>query len=215
MGIGITRGGVVGEVHIALAAIDLHLQHVEEGSVAVPAPVEEDLAADDFDFEDGLDGLHVWQRGHGADGAQIGGDGIAISAGLLHDLDEAEDAFQSTGLHGDDGGEIVRHIGRWQRWGRVGGQDHDGVSGAGLRGADHVRVGLAPGALGGLVGAQEVDEPARVGDGGGTDQRGDAEGGGMADELVEEVSEPDDLFWHAGGVERVMFHFVVFCSGLD
>jgi hypothetical protein len=45
------------------------LQHVEEGTVAVPAPVEEDVTADDSDFELGLDDLEIGGRGLSADGA--------------------------------------------------------------------------------------------------------------------------------------------------
>ena len=66
MGVGITWSGVVGEVHAALAAIDLNLQHGEEVAVAIPTPVEEDLTTEDSDFELGLDGLDApsasWSR---------------------------------------------------------------------------------------------------------------------------------------------------------
>lgn len=207
-GVGVAGGAVEGEDLVAVAAIHLDFELIEELAVAAPGPVEFHFVARDSGFDHWLEGGEVWRGLATADGSEIGADGGAVTVGFFDLGDEVEDAVDSTAGPGDDSGLASGSAGERRR-----GKDGEDQSGGAIG-----KLGLLGGGGAGLLpiphgrepGAEDVDDPAGVGDSGIAFGDRDAERRGVPGELVAEVFQPHDLFGGTTWVVGLAGHLLWF-----
>lgn len=202
--VGVAGGGVEGEDLPARAAIHLDFALVEVGAVALPAPVEFHFVACEADFQHGLEGGEVGGGLACADDAEVLADGIRVGVAGFDVGHGVEDAGEGSGWTGDDGG-LTSGSGRQGGWGKE--WEHEGGGSAAALGLlSSGGAGFLPIPHGGQPGAECIDEPTGVGDGGVTLGDGDAERGGVPGELVAEVFQPEDLIGDTNGVVGLAGH---------
>lgn len=203
-GVRVTGRAVLGQQAPAAAAVHVDLTLVQVAAIAAPAPADLHGAADDGGSDLRTQGGKVRPRLLRADDAEVRADGLREGTVLLHHLHDVKDAVQRAGVHRDHGGQAAHRC--WE--GRRGEdrQRHEGeaVPGLGLLGG--IRAGECPGLGGRLPGAEHVDEPAGIRQGGGALRGADAERGGMPGEFIGEVCQPDDLIGDTTRVVGLAFH---------